>query len=91
MYDLALNDRSHDFNPYTVRLDLDADRLADNVKNSVEREDGRVAQSNIKLPKYFCLPNLGLITEPTTILDRFGRVLVWYLPGIMSGRMVSYI
>ncbi|KAI6017841.1 hypothetical protein EDC04DRAFT_2607981 [Pisolithus marmoratus] len=33
--------------------------------------------------KYFPYPQWGYISDPATFLDVHGRVLVWYLPGIM--------
>jgi hypothetical protein len=74
----------------TVYVDFDADRLSDSVKSSVEME-GHTSSSNSRLPKYFKLPNLGRIEQPSMIVDRHGKVLVWYLPGILIGRLVSLL
>jgi hypothetical protein len=29
------------------------------------------------------MPNLGLITDPTMILDSYRQILVWHLPNIL--------
>jgi hypothetical protein len=64
------------------------ERLTDYIKTTVQREEGKVSRSDLDLMKYFKMPNLGLIVDPTTIVDCHGRVLVWYLPDIMIDRMV---
>jgi hypothetical protein len=28
-------------------------------------------------------PNLGVLGTPVTIVDRCGRILIWYLPNLM--------
>ncbi|KAI6018871.1 hypothetical protein EDC04DRAFT_2607677 [Pisolithus marmoratus] len=40
-----------------------------------------------------CFPNLlwGHIWDPATVLDLHGRVLVWYLPGIMPSQIVVWL
>ncbi|KAI6161114.1 hypothetical protein EDD17DRAFT_1509572 [Pisolithus thermaeus] len=38
----------------------------------------------LKTRQYFPYPQWGHISDPATILDVHGRVVVWYLPGIMS-------
>jgi hypothetical protein len=74
---------------FEVRLDFNVDRLAEYVKTSVELELDKPSKSNKSLPKYFKMPNLGMITHPMTILDCHGRILVWQLPDILIGRLVS--
>ncbi|KAI6024926.1 hypothetical protein BKA83DRAFT_4124738 [Pisolithus microcarpus] len=41
--------------------------------------------------KYFPYPWWGHISDPATVLDVHGRVLVWYLPGIMPPARVEHL
>ncbi|KAI6102310.1 hypothetical protein EV401DRAFT_1893973 [Pisolithus croceorrhizus] len=41
--------------------------------------------------KCFPYPQWGLISDPATILDVHGRVVVWYLPSIMSPARVEHL
>lgn len=65
------------------QTDWDVTRLADRVKNS-RKFDGDVSIEDASLAKYFNNPELGDLELPATILDRFGRIIVWYLPSIFS-------
>ncbi|KAG2111108.1 hypothetical protein DEU56DRAFT_762241 [Suillus clintonianus] len=42
-----------------------------------------------KLRKYFPMTVLGRISEPAMIVDNHGKILVWYLPNILSGSRVD--
>jgi hypothetical protein len=50
----------------------------------VERLEHEVDQ----LKKYFDLPQLSFLHEPSTIVDGHGRILVWHLPDILSVQRV---
>jgi hypothetical protein len=65
----------------------DVTRLADRVKNS-RRVDEDVSAEDMSLAKYFENPELGEFTLPATVLDRHGRIMVWYLPYIFSPHRV---
>ncbi|KIK10515.1 hypothetical protein PISMIDRAFT_20326 [Pisolithus microcarpus 441] len=56
-------------NPYVTEWDID--RFAEPARNVADKT------------KYFPYPWWGHISDPATVLDVHGRVLVWYLPGIM--------
>ncbi|KAI6016328.1 hypothetical protein BKA83DRAFT_4497951 [Pisolithus microcarpus] len=56
-------------NPYVTEWDID--RFAELARNVADKT------------KYFPYPQWGHISNPATVLDVHGRVLVWYLPGIM--------
>ncbi|OAX34287.1 hypothetical protein K503DRAFT_785883 [Rhizopogon vinicolor AM-OR11-026] len=56
----------------------DVEWYADMAKN------GRESKQHEKLRKYFLVSPLGKISVPTTIVDNHGKILVWYLPDIMS-------
>src|SRR5580704_7253237 len=71
-----------------VRLEFDVERLADYIKNTVQKEGAKTSKSNLDLPKYFKMPNLGEVVDPATVIDRHGRILLWYLPDIIIERLV---
>src|SRR5882757_841282 len=52
------------------------------AKNGVE------SKQHEKLRKYFFASPRGKISEPTTIVDNHGKILVWYLPNILSPERV---
>ena len=33
--------------------------------------------------KYFADTQLGVITKPTTLVDIHGKIMLWYLPGLL--------
>ncbi|KAI6094155.1 hypothetical protein EDD17DRAFT_1503854 [Pisolithus thermaeus] len=59
-------------NPLEDVTEWDIDRFAEPKRNVEDKT------------KYFPYPQWGLISDPATILDVHSRVVVWYLPGIMS-------
>jgi hypothetical protein len=62
-----------------VTIPWDADRLADrvkNIKNSAEQDK--------ELRKFFKAVCLGHFDDPVIITDKFGAILAWHLPGILS-------
>jgi hypothetical protein len=71
-------------------MEWDVMRLADRVKNTRPREDGEPAQDDINITKHFKKSDLGHLHEPTTIIDRHGRIICWHLPDILiSARVVT--
>ncbi|KAI6096116.1 hypothetical protein EDD17DRAFT_1767742 [Pisolithus thermaeus] len=64
-------------NPYVTEWDID--RFAESKRNVEDKT------------KYFPYPQWGHISDPATILDVHGRVVVWYLPGIMSPARVEHL
>lgn len=72
--------------------DWDVMRLADRVKNTRPRADGQEPAQDANLYKFFNNPRFGLIEMPCTMVDRNGYIMLWSLPGIMSGaRVVSVL
>jgi hypothetical protein len=51
--------------------------------DSVEWDFDRFVESGTKSEKYFTKVNLGLIENPATIVDSHGKILIWYLPGLL--------
>jgi hypothetical protein len=42
------------------------------------------ALADSKLMSKFPTPELGSFEEPTTLVDCCGRILIWYLPGVLD-------
>ena len=72
-----------------MSLPWDADRFAERAKNTIEKDD-YISPSNISLFKYFEIVELGSFAEPTVIVDCHGRILMWYLPGVIE-KIVSMV
>lgn len=70
------------------KIGWDVTRLADRVKNTRPRADGKTPLEDAKLAKFFENPQLGDLVIPATILDRHGCIILWYLPYIFSPRRV---
>lgn len=75
---------------FAVRVPWDADRFAEKVKITVEQR-GETSASNASLEKYFINPKLGTLREPAIIVDLHGHIMLWLLPGILSGRLVCLL
>jgi hypothetical protein len=54
----------------SVSINWDYDRF---VESSIKRSSG----------KFFEQAHLGRMTRPTTVLDMHGKILMWYLPGLL--------
>jgi hypothetical protein len=77
-------------NKLTDTTSWDVTRFADRVKNTVGRKDGVESETDSRLPVYFEEADFGDIMSPATILDQYGRVMTWVLPGILHlNRLVS--
>jgi hypothetical protein len=61
----------------------DVNRFAEKVKNTKVKQSESEADADKKLLDDFGHANFGYLTEPTTILDQQGRVMVWALPGVL--------
>jgi hypothetical protein len=73
-----------------VKTKWDVSRLANRVKNSRVETSGKISAADAKLTEYFEESFFGTLTKPTTILDQYGRIMVWALPGLLhSKRVVS--
>jgi hypothetical protein len=54
-----------------VSVDWDYDRFAES--SDTKRLSG----------KYFTDPSIGKIINPATVVDRHGKIIMWYLPGLL--------
>jgi hypothetical protein len=74
----------------TDYVDWDVDRYANAVKCSPVLANGAPTQHD-KIQKYFSKTVLGKISQPATIIDCNGKILMWHLPNILSpSRVVSF-
>ncbi|KAI6007525.1 hypothetical protein F5J12DRAFT_892405 [Pisolithus orientalis] len=64
-------------NPYV--LDWDADRFSEPLVHAKDRTI------------HFENPKIGCINAPATVLDVHGRVIVWYLPGIIPDARIELL
>ncbi|KAI6036716.1 hypothetical protein PISMIDRAFT_17847 [Pisolithus microcarpus 441] len=64
-------------NPYVTEWDID--RCAEPMPHAVDKT------------KYFQHPQWGHISDPATVLDIHGRVMVWYLLGILPPQRVEHL
>jgi len=70
-------------------MEWDFDRLADKASRAPgPSKDPELATA--KLAKYFKLTDLGRLDEPCTVLDRNGRIMVWYLPNLLYPSRVVF-
>ena len=60
----------------------DVERFADKVKNTRVSEDGESLE-DIKLRLHYEQATFGKLTDPGTILDKHGKIMVWVLPGVL--------
>lgn len=72
------------FDLLSVQTDWDVERLADRVKNTRPQSENGTSVEDDRLAKYFENPRFGEFNEPATMLDRHGRIILWYLPLIFS-------
>ena len=61
----------------------DAVRFADKAKNTKVTKSRTEAEADRSLRQHFHEAHFKDLTEPTTILDRHGKVIVWALPDIL--------
>lgn len=73
---------------YLDEVDWDVARFAERVKNTRPRPDGEPALEDVNLAKYFTTSELGDLDEPSTIVDKFGQIIVWYLPGMFFACLI---
>ena len=58
------------------------------TKMSIE-EDWNESASNERLQKYFKKTSIGYVKDPAVFIDSHGKILLWYLPGILNHRLAS--
>jgi len=72
----------------TVFLPWDCDRFSERAKDTIDDDEHTVA-GNLSLFDHVEKVELGLMSSPCVLVDRHDRILLWYLPGILSHRIVS--
>ena len=75
-----------------MQTEWDVTRFSEHAKLTKPTANGEEAEADQKLNVFFKQPNFGELIEPTTILDRHGRVMVWALPGVLhANRLVRQL
>jgi hypothetical protein len=76
-----------------VQTDWDVERFISNIRelNMAGDHEARIDNELAHLKKKFKIPDgSGYIDEPATVVDKFGCIMLWHLPGIISAsRIVS--
>ena len=74
-----------------MNVDWDVDRYGDKVKLSHPNQDNSATGEPERLKKYFPKAVLGTISVLITIVDRNSKIIVIYLPNILSpSRLVCF-
>lgn len=47
------------------------------------KKTGEEAKADMNLAKYFPKAKFGHLTNPTTIFNKYGKIIVWALPGVL--------
>ncbi|KAG1771914.1 hypothetical protein EV702DRAFT_1201789 [Suillus placidus] len=74
-----------------MNVDWDVDRCVDKAKLSPPNLDGSPTAQMERLKKFFPEAKLGKISVPTTIVDRHGKILVVYLPNILTPSRLEHV
>lgn len=65
-------------------MDWDVDRFADTVPSGKFQSDKDIQKYICQLQQRFGIGDLGSFDEPLTVVDKHGRIFVWYLPILMT-------
>ncbi|OAX31579.1 hypothetical protein K503DRAFT_787747, partial [Rhizopogon vinicolor AM-OR11-026] len=76
-------------NPYYIEWDVD--RYAEMIKIPQPNHHGTPSTDQERLQKYFPLAVFGRISTPATIVDKNGKLLMMYLPNILSSSRLDYV
>lgn len=72
---------------FIVQINFDVERFSDMSKVSTDF-NWETSSSDESLKKYFADTSIGHLEDPAVMLDKFGRILLWYLPGILNHCLV---
>jgi hypothetical protein len=72
---------------FIVQIKFDVERFSDMAKVSTDF-NWETSTSDESLKKYFEDTSVGHLEDPAILVDKFGRILLWYLPGILSHCLV---
>ena len=70
-----------------VAINFDVTYYAEKVKVSVQNGTSESA-SDESLKKYFKKTSIGCIQDAAILVDESGRIIAWYLPGILNHQLV---
>ena len=65
-----------------AKMNWDVERFADKIKNTHVSKDVESLE-DLKLCLYYEQVTFGKLTDPGTILDKHGKIMVWVLPGVL--------
>lgn len=73
-----------------MTTNFDIDRLAEKIKNTRVTDGDGDSLEDDHLAKFFSPTVLGVLDYPSTVVDKHGRIILWYLPDILAPcRVVS--
>ncbi|KAG2335325.1 hypothetical protein BDR05DRAFT_1006942 [Suillus weaverae] len=74
-----------------MNVDWDVNRYGDKAKLSPPNRDGSATAEPERLKKFFPEAVLGKISVPTTVVDRHGKIIVVYLPNILTSSRLEHV
>jgi hypothetical protein len=72
------------FSFWSVRVSFDTERFADRIKNTRVNSPQQVADQLAHLSLFYTQENGRVHGEPMVVVDCHGRILLWYLPEVLS-------
>jgi len=69
---------------WSVRVSFDIEYYSEHIKNSRVKHNDQVAKELGRLSKFYKPEKGGVHQEPMVVMDFHGRILLWYLPEVLS-------
>ena len=67
-----------------MRVSFDVDRYSEHIRNSRVKHNDQVTKELEHLGKFYMPENGGEHKKPMVVVDCHGRILLWYLPEVLS-------
>lgn len=67
-----------------MRVSFDVERYSEHIKNSKVKSHDQMAKELERLSKFYEQENGRVHQEPMVVVDCHGRILLWYLPEVLS-------
>ena len=67
-----------------MRVSFDTEHFANHIKNMRVNSPQQVADQLAHLSLFYTQENDGVHGEPMVVVDCHGRILLWYLPEVLS-------
>lgn len=74
-----------------MNVPFDVERFAERIKNSRFNNENQAIDGLARLSNFYKLEDHGLHEKPISVVDCEGRILLWYLPGVLSKERVVRI